>query len=554
MKQFLILVFAIFFIGNSFGQDYKWFRQIRGMGDDRATNMKMDNNGDIIVIGNFSDTVDFDPSDEVAEAISFGGYDPFIAKYDSLGNFLWVRSFGSESYDYAYTLHVDPEGSVFVAGTYSGTIDIDPGDGEVLISATGISSYLLKLNSDGDYVWSRNLTGYDVRMNAIKTGPQGVVCAGTFHETAEFNNEGESVNLTSAGATDVYIMTLTDDGVFSEISQLGTPDQNLLRAFDMDADGNIYLASEFTDSMDVDPGASEEVLYVDIESNHGSFIAKYSADVELLWAKNMEFPTWSDVQYLYVDSDNNVVFSGYFKDSIRFNQFADNDWYFSEGDDDIYLCKMDEAGNMSWVKSFGNEAEYDRALMYVGPANYIYLYDQFEGTIDSDMGPATANVTSVGARDNYIMRLDPDGNLNWFIQDSTDYGTYSSMPSLIEGPNNDVYVLYNFYNEMGLMQDGELFDFDSEGDYDILIMKLKADNTASILEEELISYFLYPNPAEDQLFINVLNGVNTHYQIFSLNGQVVQNGFTQGSIDVNTLNNGMYILKLGENVLRFVKR
>ncbi|WP_264532350.1 zinc-dependent metalloprotease [Flavobacterium sp. N502540] len=63
---------------------------------------------------------------------------------------------------------------------------------------------------------------------------------------------------------------------------------------------------------------------------------------------------------------------------------------------------------------------------------------------------------------------------------------------------------------------------------------------------------IYPNPVKDKL--NVANVENEDYVIFSINGQQILSGRTQkGQIDVGTLPEGMYIIKIKNTNKRFIK-
>lgn len=54
----------------------------------------------------------------------------------------------------------------------------------------------------------------------------------------------------------------------------------------------------------------------------------------------------------------------------------------------------------------------------------------------------------------------------------------------------------------------------------------------------------YPNPADDMIYLKDNLVTNSKYFIYSINGQKVQSGFTDGNIFIGNLKNGLYILKL----------
>ena len=65
---------------------------------------------------------------------------------------------------------------------------------------------------------------------------------------------------------------------------------------------------------------------------------------------------------------------------------------------------------------------------------------------------------------------------------------------------------------------------------------------------------VYPNPVSDILYIKNLLNENVNYSIFNVTGQQVLAGATSGTIDVATLETGLYFIQIkGENRLETVK-
>ena len=73
----------------------------------------------------------------------------FVAKMDSLGNFLWaVSGTGGPYDDRALGMHVTPGGDVFLTGTFWGYIEFPSSSGPVSLSGNGCdTSVLIKIDS-----------------------------------------------------------------------------------------------------------------------------------------------------------------------------------------------------------------------------------------------------------------------------------------------------------------------------------------------------------------------------------------------------------------------
>jgi hypothetical protein len=88
-----------------------------------------DRNGNVVLLGEFSGPVDFNPSSRKAFVLDGGDDSYFVAKYDYSGKLLWAQSLGEDtSANTDMTgLTTDRSGNIFVSGALLGTIDADPG-------------------------------------------------------------------------------------------------------------------------------------------------------------------------------------------------------------------------------------------------------------------------------------------------------------------------------------------------------------------------------------------------------------------------------------------
>ncbi|OYT12178.1 MAG: hypothetical protein B6I18_01585 [Bacteroidetes bacterium 4572_112] len=144
-----------------------WVKQIGGYLDDMSRSITMDNEGNLYITGGFSGTVDFDPGIGVASINSAGGYDIYILKLDSLGEFVWVVQMGGTEDQYGYSIDTDNNGNVYSTGFFAGIVDFDPGTGVHNLSCDGIwDVFALKLSqSTGTYVKENDFNSLSVFPN-----------------------------------------------------------------------------------------------------------------------------------------------------------------------------------------------------------------------------------------------------------------------------------------------------------------------------------------------------------------------------------------------------
>lgn len=112
----------------------------KGLESDNYTwvnSLAADAAGNIYATGQFSGTVDFDPSVGISSRTTAGGWDVFVLKLDSLGNFGWAESFGGTGGDIGAGIAVDSSGDVYLVGYYQGTVDFDPTTGTYNLTNPG---------------------------------------------------------------------------------------------------------------------------------------------------------------------------------------------------------------------------------------------------------------------------------------------------------------------------------------------------------------------------------------------------------------------------------
>ncbi len=166
MKQLMIPILLLLGYTSLDAQSFEWARSFGGTTSEWPTDIKTDHSGNVYSIGYFEDSVDFDPGSGVDMRYSNGSQDFYIQKLDNNGNLIWVKTFGGVSVDRGQSLNVDNAGNVFITGSFTDTVDFDPGPNtfqlvsrQPIIGVFYVSTFILKLNKDGDFVWALS---YDI--------------------------------------------------------------------------------------------------------------------------------------------------------------------------------------------------------------------------------------------------------------------------------------------------------------------------------------------------------------------------------------------------------
>ncbi len=102
----------------------------------------------------------------LGQALPFvGGRDVALARFDAKGQLLWVKSFGSDSYQYVYPTAVAPNGHIVISALVEGAFDFGGGN---LRPSGRTDLAVAEFTAEGQHVWSRRFgTIHDESIGAV---------------------------------------------------------------------------------------------------------------------------------------------------------------------------------------------------------------------------------------------------------------------------------------------------------------------------------------------------------------------------------------------------
>jgi hypothetical protein len=126
----------------------------------------------------------------------------------------------------------------------------------------------------------------------------------------------------------------------------------------------------------------------------------------------------SDLDVIYsigITSDGSVISVGVFEGTVDFDPGVDEEYRTSFGERDVFIQKTSSSGEFVWVRSIGGENGENATTVALDGDDNIYVAGEFESTVDFDPGIGEFNLTApgVGTHENFILKLDPDGNFIW---------------------------------------------------------------------------------------------------------------------------------------------
>lgn len=250
--------------------NYVWAKGIGGTAEDRGLGIDTDTSGNVYTTGFFQNTADFDPGAGTSDMTSIAGYDAFISKLDSSGNFVWAKQIGGAMEDEGHGIAVDGLGNIYTTGCFRVTVDFDPGiSTSNLISDSGSQDvFVSKLSSGGNYVWAGAMGGSlnDQGMGISVDTSGNVFTTGFFQDTGDFDPGPGTYNLTHNTINDIFVSKLDSDGDFVWAKAMSGSSDERGNGLCVDSSSNVFITGTFIDIVDFDPGSG----IFDIASASGS--------------------------------------------------------------------------------------------------------------------------------------------------------------------------------------------------------------------------------------------------------------------------------------------
>ena len=412
-RTILVVLAIAVIIQQAHTQTFEWARQLGGTSINHAfgNSIAIDASGNVYTTGAFNETVDFDPGGGAFNLTAAGDADVFISKLDAAGNFVWakqMRSGGSGIFDSGSgnSIALDASANIYTTGYFHGTVDFDPGAGTFNLTSAGDADvFISKLDAAGNFIWAKQLggTSWDNGFSIALDASGNVYTLGDFSNTVDFDPGAGSFNLTSVGASDMFISKLDAAGNFIWAKQLGGTNSVAPRSISLDASGNIYTTGGFRGTADFDPGSG--TFNLTSGGNTDIFISKLDASGNFVWAKQLGGTDWNDGSSIAIDASGNVYTTGAFGGTVDFDPGVNTVNLTSGGGSDIFISKLDASGNfVGAIQLGGFYADYGRFITLDGSGN-LYATGSFQSTADFDPGVGTYYLYSSGGNDVFVYKM-----------------------------------------------------------------------------------------------------------------------------------------------------
>ncbi len=435
----------------------------------------VDQQGNIFYSGNFGGWVDFDPGTGTAIELTpiNSNQAMFVVKLDSNKNFLWVKTIVSDNYIYntkmkidslgnlyflclssyyqlnefyyendtipgsgyyliktnndgilisaktleltsgfvlpsIFDIDIDTDDNLYLTGKYSGTVDFDFDSTQFNLSAIGSENFLMKINSNLELQWVKSIGSFVPNSFSLIALDSNRYCyvVNQFNGTTDIDPDTSTYLLNGVGH---YIAKFDSMGNFIWANQYSDIKPASIHVTES---GNLLCTGSFIGTVDFDPGIGTTISAS--VGNSDIFIFKLLENGNFSWVKTYGGTLNDAGYYLTDDIEDNIYISGNYRGIVNFGNNLTPVILQSNGNEDIFLAKLDQQGNQSWVKSIGG-AGNDYIYSLNNTNQSIFLGGAFNSTVDFDIGPNQMNLTPIVTSllgELYLLKINQSVNLN----------------------------------------------------------------------------------------------------------------------------------------------
>lgn len=429
---------------------WQWATKAGGINngsDDRSFSIATSLNDSGIITG-FFQTATFGNT----TLTSVGGYDIFVAKIDSSGNWIWASQAGGNSNDFGgQSICCLSDGSAVITGSFAyqatfGGITLNSGtmstNGNIFVAKIYVGGY-----ADIDTYFSEKLSD------------NSLINVGTFTDGSMiFDTDPDTTLINDSSNNKLFVSKMDSNGDWIWAKQntgSGSIYINEMSKFIVNSDNSIVVGGKF--------GSDNITFYTStlslgsktIGSYNTLFIAKINSSGDWQWAISSG-GTADCILYHIIKVSDGYIVSGIFKNgtlilgttTLSTTNKTDLTYH------NIFIAKLNLSGD-TWLwasQCTGSGNDYVSSIEVLSNGKIIVIGTYNNGTMVFQTTPATPDVTTLYVNSTnstynniFVTLLDSSGNFQWAKQ-TTGTGSPSISNNLISILSDDTCVFSGNYN------------------------------------------------------------------------------------------------------------
>ena len=380
----------------------QWATYYGGNDIDEGGSCSLDAASNIYLAGQASSTTAIATSGSHQPFYAGGPADAFIVKFDNNGIRQWGTYLGGNNWDFSQYCTTDSFGNAFLIGS--------------TMSAAGISTptsyqpalggirdgFAAKFDGNGTLLWSTYFGG--PASEYIRSGATdatgNLFLVGNSSSSAGIATPGSYQSVLN-GAEDAILVKFDSSGVLQWGTYFGGPGNEDAFGCTVDSDSNVYLVGKTNSASGISTPGSHQPTY---QGGGDAFVAKFSNAGNRKWSTYFGGSSIDGAVDCKTDEDNTLYVTGNTGSSSGISSFGCHQQTLA-GQNDVYLAKLDSAGNLQWCTYYGGTSDDFSFSCGVDAANMVYLAGA--GFSASSIATPGSHQTTYGggSYDNFLVKF-----------------------------------------------------------------------------------------------------------------------------------------------------
>jgi len=379
-KTLLLFLFLAFNSISAQTPNWTWAKNISLYFNGKQDMTAVDNQGNVYLIGDFKSATATIAGTTFTNTSNVDYSDAYILKFNSTGTLLWSKQLTGSKNESITSIDADSTGNIVITGTFGESITMGS---TVLTGPLNVGTlFFAKLDSNGDFIWakSNNNTNEYYSISDIKSDLAG--------------------NTFATG--NVYSATLTFGSVVMSVDS-NSPTVNNYRAYitKFDSNGNCIWGKMGT-SIEPNPFGSISMSVAPDNNGGAAICGRFS--------------------------HNNLSF-----DSITLTKTTQNN-----NSSNMFVAKFDSNGNAMWAYNTGSIYENNTiaSIVTIDLAGNVLVGGSYPNTVH--FGNIT--LSSSGGSQLFLTKYSPDGTVQWAKSTGFMSNSYTTTRSIDTDENGNIYI------------------------------------------------------------------------------------------------------------------
>jgi len=348
IKCKLVLIVSMLSFSSAIAQipAFQWVKTFGSIQQDYISDMAIDKNGFLYVLGTFSDTLHANPSDPlfpiINNVIEFnadsnqivnignGASQLFFAKLDPQGNAVWVKNLGSLGFETSNAIVIDNSGNIIISGNGPNNVNLNPTDPAAQLNLfTYFVGYIGKFDTNGNFLWKTHFTYLDIPLSPGEefyytnilfsdidcTSDNQLIITGVISGNFIVAHNEVIIDTIYPGKYKGLLMKLNTNGipVFEHFMETKSqiPYYVNITSCAINSNDEVVITGDYHDTLEIVSGNPLATLILpDYAFGGRMFFAKFSSTGTFIWAKEIEGHANTSGLDIVFDAYDNMYITG----------------------------------------------------------------------------------------------------------------------------------------------------------------------------------------------------------------------------------------------------